>query len=60
MKGWETQFQMLISQPRPINFDMYPQSGIPQKIQTQLKQQGYSDLIPESDRWRHFLVPKLE
>jgi hypothetical protein len=57
MKGWEAKVQSLVSQNRPIRYDMYPQPGIPQKIQDQLKQHGYCDLVLESDRWQHFLVP---
>ena len=31
--------------------------GIPPEIQTRLREQGYSALVPENDRWQHFLVP---
>jgi len=57
MLGWETKFQMLVSQNRPIKYDMYPLLDIPQEFQSRLKHQGYSDLIIENDRWQHFLVP---
>jgi hypothetical protein len=57
MRGWETQVHALISQNRPIKFDMYPQPSIPQEIKIRLQLEGYSDLIPENDRWQHFLVP---
>jgi len=57
MKGWETQFQIFVSENRPIRYDMYPRPNIPQEIQTRLEQQGYCDLILENDRWQHFLVP---
>jgi hypothetical protein len=60
MRGWESQVHTLISQNRPIKFDMYPRPGIPQEIQTRLHQQGYSDLIPENDRWQHYLIPSPE
>jgi len=60
MHGWEIRMHTLVSQNRPIKFDMYPQPGIPSEIQGRLRQQGYSDLIPENDRWQHFLVPKAE
>jgi len=60
MKGWETKFQMCVSQNRPIKYDMYPQPYIPQEIQNRLKRQGYTDLIVENDRWQHFLVPNLK
>ena len=58
MRGWETRLHTLVSQNRPIKFDMYPRPGIPLEIQGRLRQQGYSDLVPENDRWQHFLVPK--
>ncbi|HXI71119.1 MAG TPA: hypothetical protein VNN22_12255 [Verrucomicrobiae bacterium] len=57
MKGWETMVQTLVSQNRPIKYDMYPQPEIPPEIQDRLRQQGYYDLIVENDRWQHFLVP---
>ena len=56
-KGWETRFQMLVSQNRSIKYDMYPMSGIPPELIIRLQAQGYEDLVLESDRWQHFLVP---
>ena len=56
--GWETKFQLLVSQKRPIKLDIYPQPGILSKVSDRLRQQGYRDLILEKDRWQHFLVPK--
>lgn len=56
-RGWENTFHALVSQNQPIKFDMYPRPGIPPEIQSRLREQGYSDLIPENDRWQHFLVP---
>ena len=58
MKGWEAQFQILVSQKRPIKYDMYPQPNIPQEFKHRLAQEGYRDLVMENDRWQHFLVPK--
>jgi len=58
MKGWETKFHTLVSQKRPIKYDMYPMPAIPPDFQHRLSQQGYQDLILENDRWQHFLVPK--
>jgi hypothetical protein len=58
MPGWETRLHTLVSQNRPIKFDMYPTPATFQSIQNLLRQQGYSDLIPEKDRWQHYLVPK--
>jgi hypothetical protein len=57
MQGWEIKFQMLVSQKQPIKYDMYPRPNIPPEICDRLNQQGYKDLILESDRWQHFLVP---
>jgi hypothetical protein len=57
MNDWQTKFQMLVSQKQPIKYDMYPLPNIPQEIQNDLDQQGYFDLIVESDQWQHFLVP---
>ena len=57
MQGWEIKFQALVSQKRPIKYDMYPHPNIPPEIRDHLNQQGYQDLILESDRWQHFLVP---
>lgn len=59
MKGWETKFQTLVSQKRPIKYDMYPMLNIPPEFTSRLRQQGYQDLVLESDRWQHFLVPNL-
>lgn len=58
MQGWEIKFQMLVSQKRPIKYDMYPRPGIPPEFHERLKQQGYQDQILENDRWQHFLIPK--
>ena len=57
MQGWEIKFQLLVSQKRPIKYDMYPRPNIPPEIHDHLKQQGYKDLILENDRWQHFLIP---
>ena len=57
MKGWEAQFQMLVSQRRPIRYDMYPLPDIPQEFRRHLECHDYSDLVLENDRWQHFLVP---
>jgi len=56
-KGWETQLQTLVSQKRPIRYDMYPMLGIPLEIRNRLDQQGYKDLVLDNDRWQHFFVP---
>jgi len=58
IRGWETRVHTLISQNQPIKFDMYPQPAIPLEIQNRLIQQGYYDLVPENDRWQHFLIPE--
>ena len=58
VRGWETRFEMLVSQNRPILFDMYPRPGIPPEILNRLHQHGYADLVPENDRWQHFLIPR--
>lgn len=55
--GWETKFQTLISQRRPIKLDTYPKPDLLSKIGERLSQQGYKDLVLEKDRWQHFLVP---
>ena len=57
MPGWETKFQALVSQKKPIKYDMYPRANIPQEFANRLNQQGYQDLILDNDRWQHFLVP---
>jgi hypothetical protein len=57
MKGWQTRFQMLVSQKQPIKYDYYPLPEMPQDVKNNLDQQGYTDLILEFDRWQHFLVP---
>jgi hypothetical protein len=54
---WQAKFQMLISQKRPIKYDFYPLPSMPQEIRSNLDQQGYADLVMESDQWQHFLVP---
>jgi hypothetical protein len=56
-RGWETKFQLLVSQRRPIKYDMYPMPGIPPEFKNRLQAEGYQDLILESDRWQHFLLP---
>jgi hypothetical protein len=56
--GWETKLQTLVSQKRPIRYDMYPLLNIPQEFKNSLNLQGYDDLVLEKDRWQHFLVPK--
>jgi hypothetical protein len=58
MKDWETRLQILVSQKKPIKYDMYPMPGIPSEFKDRLQQLGYQDLILESDRWQHFLVPR--
>ena len=57
VKDWETKFQLLVSEKRPFKYDMYPMPNIPDEFKNRLTQQGYRDLILESDQWQHFLVP---
>jgi len=57
MDDWETRFQTLIGQKQSIKFDMYPKSGIPDRINECLGRQGYHDLVIDNDRWQHYLVP---
>jgi hypothetical protein len=57
VQDWEIKFQMLVSEKRPIKYDMYPMPNIPDEFKNRLTQQGYCDLILESDQWQHFLVP---
>jgi hypothetical protein len=57
MIGWENKFEALVSQKRPIKYDMYPMPNIPLEIRRRLVQQGYHDLILQNDQWQHFLVP---
>jgi hypothetical protein len=56
--GWKEQFENLIREKRPICYDMYPFKTIPPEFQARLQDEGYSDLVPENDRWEHYLVPK--
>jgi len=58
--GWQTKFQVLVSQKRSIKYDFYPLPKMPQEIRTNLDQQGYSDFVLENDRWQHFFVPNLD
>jgi len=58
MKDWETRFQALVSQNRPIRYDMYPMPGILLELMNRLIRQGYQVLILENDRWQHLMVPK--
>ena len=57
MNGWQNKFEALVSQKRPIKYDMYPLFGIPPEMRVRLAQQGYRDLVLEKDQWQHFLVP---
>ena len=58
MRDWKNKFETLVSQKRPIRYDMYPLPGIPGEIRSDLDKNGYQDLILENDRWQHFLIPK--
>lgn len=55
--GWQNRIQLLVSEKKPIKYDMYPLPGIPQELRHNLQQQGYRDLILENDQWQHFLIP---
>ena len=57
MTGWKEQFANLIQEKRPICYDMYPFMIIPPEIQMRLQDEGYSALVPENDRWEHYLMP---
>ena len=54
---WQTQFQSLVSQQKPIKFDFYPLPNMPQEITRHLEQAGYRDLLLQNDQWQHFLLP---
>ena len=56
--GWEARLHALASQQKKIKCDRYPLPNIPPEIQNRLRQQGYTELVLENDRWQHFFVPK--
>ena len=58
MGGWKEQFANLIREKHPICYDMYPLPSIPSEFRARLQDEGYSDLVPENDRWEHYLIPK--
>jgi len=57
IKDWEIKLQTLVSQRKPVMFDMFPMTQIPSEIIRVLTQRGYQDLILENNRSQHFLVP---
>ena len=57
MEGWQSKFDAMVNQNRPIKFDMYPLRHIPQEFASRLSQKQYQDQIIENDRWVHFLLP---
>ncbi|MEI6193374.1 MAG: hypothetical protein WCS42_03495 [Verrucomicrobiota bacterium] len=57
MKGWQTRFQLLVSQRRPIKCDFYPLPQMPQILWNEVERLGYVEMILEKDRWQLFLVP---
>ena len=59
MNGWQNKFESLVSQNRPIKYDMYPMPQIPSEIRQRLTQKGYRDVIWEKDQWQHFLLPAV-
>ena len=56
-KDWQTKLRLLVSEKRPIRYDLYPLPVIPKEVGTNLDENGYSDLVLENDRWQHFLLP---
>ena len=58
MSGWQSRFQTLVSEKRPIKCDVYPLQNVPDEIRHALDEEGYVDLIVVSDQWQHFLVPQ--
>ena len=56
-KDWQTKLLLLVSEKRPIRYDLYPLPVMPQEVGMNLDENGYHDLILENDRWQHFLMP---
>jgi hypothetical protein len=59
VNGWQNKFENLLSQNRPIKYDMYPMPHIPPEIRQRLAQKGYRDIVWEKDQWQHFLLPAV-
>ena len=57
MSDWQKKFEALLSQNRPIKFDVYPLPNVLPSVYQRLDQHGYRDLVIENDRWQHFLLP---
>jgi len=55
--GWKEQFANLILEKRLICYDMYPFETIPPEFKMRLQDEGYFALVPENDRWQHYLLP---
>jgi hypothetical protein len=56
-KGWQSRLLLLVSEKRPIRYDLYPFPAMPEEVGMNLAENGYHDLILENDRWQHFLMP---
>jgi len=56
-KDWQSRLLMLVSEKRPIRYDLYPLPVMPKDVGANLDENGYHDLVLENDRWQHFLVP---
>jgi hypothetical protein len=57
IENWEIKLKTLVSQRKPVKFDMFPETKIPSEIIHVLVLLGYQVLTLEYDRWQHFLVP---
>jgi FtsZ-binding cell division protein ZapB len=57
VEGWQDRFKELIGKRQKIQFNVYTMPNLSMEIQTALDRQRYVDLIFESDKDQHFLVP---
>ena len=56
--NWREAFEALITQRKPIRYQVYTMPNLSREIQDALNKQSYVHLILESDQWQHFLVPR--
>ena len=58
MPDWQARFLTLIQKEARIKYDVYAMPTLSKEIKDELSRRSYCDVILESDKDQHFLVPK--
>jgi hypothetical protein len=60
MPDWQSRFLKLVQEEKLIKYDVYTMPTLSKEVQEELSKRSYCHLILDSDKDKHFLVPRTK